>query len=1371
MEEGMGQESRGSCTGGYRRCGVRRASLFAALGSLLALLLLNAASASALLQRGHVPAGSFGESGEASRSLPSAIAVNEATGDVYVLEKANSRVMVYGPAPGHGFIEAWGVGVKNGKEEFQQCPATQKCLPGIAGFGKEGQLDDPVAIAIDNASGSPSKGDVYVVANNTFHQATIDKFSPAGALVHRLALKNNEAEGPVDGVAIDAKGTVYVEREDEEEEFKIIRFSDAEKNKLLDESELEIPEELFEGSRPVRPGFAIDANDDVYITYEPGGEYAEEIEEEEEEIAEREKERKSKHEELKHELPREQLDGGCELHPCYVAKLSTVLAASGEEIEAAPLNPGVEDAASASGLAVDETTGGQASGDLYLDQKSVVSAFTPGGTLIQRLQEEELLNDGGGSGLTVDGATNEVLVADDAKGRVDVFAPALAGPPTVEAHSLLTASLTSSAAELKGEIDPDGGEVRYHFQYGASVCDASPATCAQGAVGTLGGFGAQPVELAVSELAPSTTYRFRLVVEDVAAGSTPVESEEATFTTQASSSEAALADGRSWELVTPSAKHGSVILPLQEEGGLIEAAADGGSLAYVTLGAGDGEPEGERGPEPTQWIATRKKVGSSGESTSWSSQDIATRNEAPAQGFDAGGPWEYQFFSNDLSSAFVDPYYPESPVLLGGATERTPYIRDNATCVKGEESTCFTPVVTPEDDTAEPEVSFGAFKDEQFETATPDMKHVVISSLVPLTSNTAKNDAQNSLYMLSPEAPSDERLQLISILPGAGEPQAAAGDSYVGGGAFFERRMAATAISTNGQRVVWAHKGEQGEVDHLYMRELAGEGKAAASYQVDQPDDSTAAPNACMEPAAEGKQGEPLFQTATADGSKVFFTDPQGLTEGAPTYEGATADPHYRELYVFEPEQPECDRVKDLAPSLEAGASAEIDGGVLGVGEDSESVTLYFVANGVLAPGAPKGNCHATEAASSLLRCDLYVVRYDKTSGEWGAPNFIRQLSNEDNPDWGSPKSAGNNTYSLKHQTARVSPNGRYLAFMSNQSLTGYDNTDANSGARDEEVYLYDNSTEKLVCASCNPDGAQPVGVFDEQYGSGEGVGLVVDRPQTWEPGEDLEGGSAGTAEGDDPWLAGSVPSWTLVGKNPAYNQSDFLSNEGRLFFNSADALTHVAKPTRSELIHGQEQTVGVENVYEYEQQGVGTCAEANTEGGCVSLISSGESEHESAFLDASENGEDVYFLTEQELVAQDTDTEFDIYDARDCKLAGAEPCATAPTPPGAPCAGEMCKPAAPAPPSFEAPASASAGGSGNITASHGVLSSKVVQKPKPKLTTAQLRAKALDACKKDKKKAKRVACEKQARKRYRVPAKKKGAKGSQASSSRKRKG
>ena len=38
---------------------------------------------------------------------------------------------------------------------------------------------------------------------------------------------------------------------------------------------------------------------------------------------------------------------------------------------------------------------------------------------------------------------------------------------------------------------------------------------------------------------------------------------------------------------------------------------------------------------------------------------------------------------------------------------------------------------------------------------------------------------------------------------------------------------------------------------------------------------------------------------------------------------------------------------------------------------------------------------------------------------------------------------------------------------------------DAVSGQPDEEVYLYDAVANRLVCVSCNPTGARPVGVLD----------------------------------------------------------------------------------------------------------------------------------------------------------------------------------------------------------------------------------------------------------------------------------------------------
>jgi hypothetical protein len=48
--------------------------------------------------------------------------------------------------------------------------------------------------------------------------------------------------------------------------------------------------------------------------------------------------------------------------------------------------------------------------------------------------------------------------------------------------------------------------------------------------------------------------------------------------------------------------------------------------------------------------------------------------------------------------------------------------------------------------------------------------------------------------------------------------------------------------------------------------------------------------------------------------------------------------------------------------------------------------------------------------------------------------------------------------------------------FMSSSPLTGYDNTDAVTGNPDSQVFLYEASSDRLTCVSCNPGGARPIG-------------------------------------------------------------------------------------------------------------------------------------------------------------------------------------------------------------------------------------------------------------------------------------------------------
>jgi hypothetical protein len=124
------------------------------------------------------------------------------------------------------------------------------------------------------------------------------------------------------------------------------------------------------------------------------------------------------------------------------------------------------------------------------------------------------------------------------------------------------------------------------------------------------------------------------------------------------------------------------------------------------------------------------------------------------------------------------------------------------------------------------------------------------------------------------------------------------------------------------------------------------------------------------------------------------------------------------------------------------------------------------------------------------------------------------------------------------------------------------------------------------------------------------------------------------------------------------------VSDDGsRVFFDSSDALS----PRDND---------GVQDVYEW----------AN---GNARLISTGTDSDRSQFVDASASGNDVFFTTRQQLLPQDGDGGFDLYDAR---VNGGFPVPSS-TPP---CSGDGCKPGAAAPPSSPAQGTSSFSGPGN---------------------------------------------------------------------------
>jgi hypothetical protein len=966
------------------------------------------------------------------------------------------------------------------------------------------------------------------------------------------------------------------------------------------------------------------------------------------------------------------------------------------------------------GLAVD------AEGHLYASdgEKLVVDEFDSAGDFMGQMT-------GSGSpsgtfaapeGVAVN-AQGDVYVADptltreqSSPGVVDVFGPAMReAPPFLEGEGV--SEVTPSSATLHARIDPTDVETTYHFEYAPER--GSSTTSPEVNAGS--GESVQEVSLPLQDLLANTTYHYHvIVVADGAHGPQTEEGPSRAFTTLPGASAAVLPDGRAWELVSPVDKHGALIEGIGAAG-IEQAAATGDAISYSASSSID--PNAESNAGETAVLSTRGAEG-------WSTRAITPPDFAPttAAALAASQGLENRLFSTDLSLALVQPFEAEPPLSPEASSERTPYLRDeNDVPCEISETTCYTPLVTGNGEyadvppgtkfDAEPQNIFGSVR---VVSATPDLSHVVLQSPVALT----EDHASGALYEWTRQAPPAQRLQLISVLPD-GE---AAEDPTLGY-ELSERNNVRNAISSTGSRIVWMTTAVGSR--HLYLRDAL----KRETLELDTPE-------AGLESHATAN---PVFQTASTDGSIVFFSDEQVLTSDS------TAAPGKPDLYACLIKEGEDRKLSCQLDDLTSKAfvknpdeSAAVQGAVLGASEDGAS--LYFVADGVLsnvenAQGdrATPGGCG--KAPPFEATCNIYREHYNGES--WEEPTFIAALSSTDGPDWNAEPGAT----ALEKMTARVSPDGGYVAFMSDRSLTGYDNTDASSGVADEEVFLYGGAPARLICASCNPSGARPQGVFDGGGLARRKDELVVDRQKNWQ----------------GRWLAGNVPGWTGLTESIALYQSRYLSNSGRLFFDAADALV-------------PQDTNGKEDVYEYEPRGVGNCAGSSETfngkvEGCASLVSSGTSSEESAFLDASETGGDVFFITTEKLTSQDIDHSFDVYDAHACDESGESPCLAPPsTPPPACGTPTACKAPTPVAPLFQAPSSSTFSGAGNAP-QQAVLGTKATKPAVKKPTRAQELAKALRVCRKKKNKSKRVACEKQARKKYGPENTKKKAKAKRRSS------
>jgi hypothetical protein len=266
---------------------------------------------------------------------------------------------------------------------------------------------------------------------------------------------------------------------------------------------------------------------------------------------------------------------------------------------------------------------------------------------------------------------------------------------------------------------------------------------------------------------------------------------------------------------------------------------------------------------------------------------------------------------------------------------------------------------------------------------------------------------------------------------------------------------------------------------------------------------------------------------------------------------------------------------------------------VLGVGRVSEDGShVYFVAGGILtgANGEGKGPVAGEP--------NLYVWARECPNGEATCPSpivrtsFIATLSAAaDGGDWSAADG----------RPMQATPDGRFLVFQSAADLTPDEEGRVEAG----QVFEYDAQTGVLVRVSHGQDGYN-------------------------------EDGNSST------YLA-TIPVQNYVREDTPINRSTELAmsaDGSRVFFSSPVGLTPQALNGVQIAADRHGKPVYAQNVYEYHD-------------GQVDLISSGHdivsTTEESAveLIGTDESGLDVFFLTSDRLVPQDTDVQTDLYDAR----------------------------------------------------------------------------------------------------------------------------
>ncbi len=631
------------------------------------------------------------------------------------------------------------------------------------------------------------------------------------------------------------------------------------------------------------------------------------------------------------------------------------------------------------------------------------------------------------------------------------------GPPVVE--SFFVTDVSETRAEFKVHLNPSGTETSYRFEYvtkaefeASGFANATAVPVPDASVGS-GSTGVSVSQVA-DGLSPATAYAFRILATN-AIGT--VESAAKSFTTFPSLSAPApgrfpgkgfLPHDRAWEMVSPPDKSGGDLMP---ESTRTRASVDGERVGFISMRA---FADAQGTAIAVDYLAERSSDPNPGHN-GWATHAITPKQEPmpfTAAGSTLFEPKYEHEFSPDLSTGILRTW---SPLTADPNVEDVPnfYRRDDLHSPgPGSYELITTCPLCESTGTPLPPLSrfpaLGVLLVSKLAYSSPDLRHVIFESRQRLTGDTPlQAPGRGRLYQWDegvtrlagriPEAPA-------TFCDDAEGPPCVAADLSIAGqgaggnGNGFKLTPHTLSDGSDGHLRVFFTRptgdgttlAPSGIAGNLYMRlDHTSTAQLNASERTDCAGDASCGGDGEPDPAPAGFAPATYYEAAT-DGSRVFFTTGEALTDDAPA--GS------EKLYMYDTTKPTS--APDNLTLISGGKEVRA---VIGASADGHYV--YFMAEGEIYLWHEGQITHVSALWDS--------------NGE----NSLRFALGEE-------------------RMARITPDGRHLLFssangegiLSAKGGTDYDHGSDCSGPQGacREFYLYSAEEDTLECASCNPSGA-----------------------------------------------------------------------------------------------------------------------------------------------------------------------------------------------------------------------------------------------------------------------------------------------------------